>query len=543
VTSRGFAIASLIGAVVALGCACSSRTEAPAASSTTSAGSPVLVPVTLPDLTAMAAPVRKQVLDRQESLTRATQNPATPAVDLATAYGELGKTLLAAESFVEAEPCFLNAHALAAGDFRWTYYLGQAYRLEGQSKKASMFFERTLQLRPDDVATLVWLGDMYLEQGRLEEAEAVFSKALALQPRTVAARFGLGRAALAKRDYGRAIDQLEAALAQDRRATIVHYPLAMAYRAAGKVEQAEGHLRQRGDTEVGPPDPLMQELNERLDSSVVYENRGDRALAGGDFASAVAHYRKGLNLAPDNLSLRQKEATALSLSGDVPGAVREFQEVLRRSPDFAGAHYSLGVLLLADGQDDLAIERFSAAVRFDPTYIQARLQLANVLRRRGRFEPALRQYAEVVMMDPRVGEARFGSAIALVHLKRYGDARDVLTEAMRLFADRPEFARALSRLYAAAPESGVRDGARALALAQELLKRQQTPDAREMMAMALAEVGQYEAAVKWQREAIASAEQGGGHELAVRMADNLRLYERRQPCRMPWREDPAWEQP
>ena len=471
------------------------------------------------------------------------QNPATPRVDLAMAYGELGKTLMAAESFVEAEPCFLNAHALAPADVRWAYYLAHVYRLEGQSMKAATFFERALRLMPDDVAALVWLGDMYLDQGRSEEAEPLFSRALTLQPRAVAARFGLGRVALAKHDYARAIDQFEAALTQDRRATIVHYPLALAYRAAGKVDQAEAHLRQRGEIEVGPPDPLMQELTERLDSSVVYENRGDRALAGGDVRAAVTHFRKGLSLAPDSLSLRQKLATALSLSGDVPGAVQQFQEVLRRSPDFAGAHYSLGVLLLADGQYELAIDRFSAAVRFDPTYIQARLQLANALRRRGRFEPSLRQYAEIVTMDPRVGEARFGSAIALVHLRRYGDARGVLVEAMRLFPDRPEFARALSRLYAAAPENGVRDGARALTLAQELVKRQQTEDAREMMAMALAEAGQYDEAANWQREAMAAAERSGRHDLALRMADNLRLYERHQPCRIPWREDPTWDQP
>ena len=161
-------------------------------------------------------------------------------------------------------------------------------------------------------------------------------------------------------------------------------------RAAGDLEQAENHLRLRGDAEVRLTDPLIQELGELLHSEVVYERRGDRALARGEFTAAVTHFRKGLDLAPTSLSLRQKLAVALSVSGDLQAAGQELLEVLRRSPEFAPAHYSLGVLLLSNGREDLAIDRFMAAVRYDPTYLQARLQLANALRRRGRFQPALR---------------------------------------------------------------------------------------------------------------------------------------------------------
>jgi tetratricopeptide (TPR) repeat protein len=315
----------------------------------------------------------------------------------------------------------------------------------------------------------------------------------------------------------------------------------MAYRAVGKIEQAEVHLRQRGDVEIGPPDPLMQEVAEVLHSSVVYENRGDRAVASGEFATAVSHFRRGLDLAPDNVSLRQKLATALSLTGDLPGALAEFQEVLRRSPDFAPVHYSLGVLLLGDGQLDPAIDRFSAAVRSDPTYLQARLQLANALRRRQRLDASAREYGNIIKIDPRVGEARFGQAVALAGLKRYREARDRLLEARRLFPDRLEFADALARLYATAPETQIRDGGRARLLAEELVNHRKNADAQETMAMALAEVGEFEAAARWQRDAIAAAESAGHHELAVRMLDNLRLYERRLPCRTAWRDDPAWD--
>ena len=39
-----------------------------------------------------------------------------------------------------------------------------------------------------------------------------------------------------------------------------------------------------------------------------------------------------------------------------------------------------------------------------------------------------------------------------------------------------------------------------------------------------------------QRGVIASTERAGRGNLARRMAENLDLYERREPCRTPWRD-------
>jgi len=61
------------------------------------------------------------------------------------------------------------------------------------------------------------------------------------------------------------------------------------------------------------------------------------------------------------------------------------------------------------------------------------------------------------------------------------------------------------------------------------------------MAMVQAELGQFSEAVTWQKEAIAVAERSGERGIAQRIADNLRLYESRQPCRTPWRPDEPME--
>jgi Flp pilus assembly protein TadD len=244
-------------------------------------------------------------------------------------------------------------------------------------------------------------------------------------------------------------------------------------------------------------------------------------------------------LAPESPSLRHGLGTALSLTGDAQGALEQFSETVRRSPEFAKGHYSLGVLLASSGRLPQAIDQFSAAVKSEPNYVEAHLQLADALRRSGRPELALPHYEHVITLDPRVAEARFGYAMALVRLKRYKAARDVLTEGMKLHPDQPAIAHALARLLAAAPDDRVRDGRQAMVVMQSLLKKPGSTDLRETMAMTYAELGRYEEAVVWQREAMAAAEQGGRADLLPGMAENLTLYQRHMPCRTPWRDDDA----
>ena len=290
--------------------------------------------------------------------------------------------------------------------------------------------------------------------GEPEVAEPLYSKALSLQPGTVAAMFGLGRAALARRDFRTAVDRFEQALAADPRASIVHYPLALAYRGLGDTAKAEAHLRQRGSVEVGPPDPLMVQVRGLLHSAVSEENEGIRLLDAGNFKQAAEHFRAGIALSPQSPSLHHKLGTALSLTGDTAGAAAQFEEAVRLSPGFSQAHYSLGLLLAAQGRYQEAADRFSTAVRYEPNYVDARLRLGEMLGRTGHPDVALTQYSRVIAIDPRSGEARFGYAMSLAQLGRFEEARERLTEGAALFPERREFADALARLEAVAPRRG-----------------------------------------------------------------------------------------
>ena len=505
----------------------------------------------LPDLGGVDTFVATQIRDQHASLQRAIESPETTPGARSRAYGEMGKLLMAAGLLESAEAYLLDAQSLVAGEMRWPYYLGHLYRTLGDLDGAAASFERALQLRPEDPVTLVSLAEVYLTQGRPEAAEPLFARQLSRQPGSVVANYGLGRTALAMNDYERAVSHLEAALAGSGDIAVgVHYPLALAYRALGESDRAAAHMARRADVDLLPADPLMEELEDLLQSPQAFEERGNRALSGGDWQVAAVHFRRGLELAPDDPTLRHRLGTALFQTGDVGGAIEEFERIIRTTPDYSLAHFSLGVVLEGAGRRLEATEHFSAAVRHDPGHVEARLGLASLLRRSGRFEESLDQYEQVMRQapypadDPRLAEAPFGHAVTLVRLGRYREARGRLEDALATFPDQPFFVLALARLLSAAPDERVRNGDRAVALVQALPEGQRRMDLGETMAMAMAEVGLYAQAATLQSEALVMARRGGRQDLVPGIAEKLRAYEERQPWRSrdPVGFDPFLEQ-
>jgi tetratricopeptide (TPR) repeat protein len=245
--------------------------------------------------------------------------------------------------------------------------------------KAAAFFERTLEMRPTDLPALVYLGDVYLSQGRSEAAEPLLTKALSLEPRLAMALFDLGRAALAKRDYAAAAQHLEKALSLDPQASSIHYPLAMAYRGLGDTGKAEAHAQQRGDSRPGfLPDPLMQQIEELLQSAQAYEFRGTEALAKGEWSAAAVYLRKGVELAPNDPSVRLKLAEALRRTGRPEDSLLHYEQAIKIDAGAAGARFGYAMALVRLRRYQEARDRLDEGMRIhagQPAFRQALARL------------------------------------------------------------------------------------------------------------------------------------------------------------------------
>ena len=490
----------------------------------------------LPNLSRVGESVQTQIRERHAALPPRDERARIPAAPAAEAVGVMGMTFMAAWFTEEAEPCLREAAALAPDDVRWPYYLAQLYRDRGALDESAAFFEQVLRIQPEDPTTLFWLGDIRLEQGRSAAAERLFAQALALFPSSLSARYGLAQTALLEEDYRRAADLLEEILAREPEIGAVHYPLGMAYRGLGDDAKAEEHLRRRENAEIRPADPLMAALDSLLTTAGTYENSGLEALDRQEWPAAIAQFRQGLELDPNDPGLRHRLGTALFMTGDLDGAMVEFQRVVRTTPDYFPSHYSIGVLLQETGRHPEAVARFRTALRHRPGDDAVHLRMAISLRRAGDPEASLSYYELVLRTNPDALEARFGYAMALVQLGRYRQAHDRLVTAMEAFPQETSFAHALARLLAAAPDPAIRNGRGAMTLVEQVMDAEPEPtlDLGETMAMTLAELGRFGEAAEVQRALIGAAEMARLPEAVRHLTVNLRRYERGEPCRTPW---------
>ncbi len=463
---------------------------------------------------------------------------ATPAVELSGVYGALGKRFLADGFGAAAEPCFANAVELDPQRFEWVYYLAHVDRGSGRADAAIAGFERALELRPDDVAAWVWLGHTLFQSAAYERSRAAFENAIELHGESAAAHLGLGRVALAERRYGDAVEALTRTLELLPGATIAHYPLAQAYRGLGNVERAQQHLDLRGETEAYPYDPLMDEIRSRFGSPSAMTERGGNAFAQGDFAKAVAEFRKVVEIAPRVAMSHANLGAALFHDGDRAAAMAAFERALELDPADPVVLFSLGVMSHHAGRNEAAERYYGQALERQPDYVPAHLELAHTLTGRGDHARAVEHYRAVVETEPRNAVARFGLAMALVKLERWTAVRDALLAAIDALPDQPAFVHALARVHAAAPDAALRDGSRALELLDRLVQGgQQSTDVGETIAMAMAGLGEFEQAIRYQTQVIDVARRDGQTEILAAMNERLRAYRESRAWWIPWPDD------
>jgi hypothetical protein len=77
----------------------------------------------------------------------------------------------------------------------------------------------------------------------------------------------------------------------------------------------------------------------------------------------------------------------------------------------------------------------------------------------------------------------------------------------------------------------LRNGARALDLAQRVYDATGKSQHGALVALALAELGRCSEAVEWQRRMIVAAEREGNKDVLARLKADLKLYEGAQSCR------------
>lgn len=495
---------------------------------------PAPVPIPAPDYMRLGPEVRDYLLASQNRLFAARDSAGIKPHRVGLLYGEQGRRYLAYGLEEPAYACFLNALSFNPADYRWSYYLGYLLQKEGRLEESREHYRRALELRPEYLPAYSALADLLTKAEDWAAAEDLLERLLELDSDSVSARLGLSQLASARKEYDRAIGLLEEALRQAPEDGRIYYPLGMAYRARGDMEKARYFLGHRGAQGGRRYDPLLDNLGELFVGARGFNYQGIQAFFDKRYAKAKALYEKAVSMEPDNQQYRMNLASAYAKQGAIDQALKQFREVLFLDPAHAEANYNTAVILADQNRVTEALSHYRRALDADPNHVQARFNLADTLLRLGRIEEAVEHFGHSLSLDPLIHAARYRQASALGRLSRWQEALSTIEDGFRIQPDDAKLTDTLARLLAACPVDTLRDGSRALKLAQRLNAQQRTVISRETLAMAMAEEGHFPNALRLQEAALKALGSNERPEIKNRLQTNLALYRAGKPCRQPF---------
>jgi len=453
----------------------------------------VLLRIPAPNLNGLEPAVREQL---QEGAARLSHLPkdgeggkSASRQELAERFGELGHLYHAYELWPSAEAAYENARRLEREEVSWPFSLAVVAFKKGELAQAKALFEASLTLMPGNPPAQLYLAEIALQQGDTALAAQLANKVLEKVSISPSALFILGRAALAAQQPDEAIKALELALDQVPDANRIHYLLAMAKRAKGDLEGAKAEMSQAGQVGVKIPDPLDRLLAEHRKGERVAIIEGEMAMNANRFEEAIAAYERATRTQPTKADLWTRLGGARASGGDLPGAERDLRHALELDPFFTIALLQLGRLLAFEQKPADALPFFERLLDLDAGSVAGHRELGLALHALGRHKEALDKLKKVVKVLPSDEEARLAAAVSAVELGLFADGRDLLEEGLTLDASQGRLNRALARLLAAVPDLKLRNGERAVELAQRVATTTRLAADYELLALAYGEAG------------------------------------------------------
>lgn len=492
----------------------------------------------------------------------------------AAAFEGLGRVAAARGDDGAAVESFRRALAIEPEASGVRYALGQTLRRQGDLEAATRELEQAGDVPariPDPLINPLaaearseqfysMQGAEALEDEDYESAAGAFRALLEHNPRSFPGYQGLARALRAMGDLEGAVETLEEALEKgvaedpgrdaETRADF-HRELAALSAGLGDEEKALGHLKRavelepdHGATRVRYGDFLararrFEEAIEQYDrvlevqpdapgASAVRVRRGTALVNLDRGEEAVAEFRRAVELAPEDPVVHHLFAETLAFLG----RTEEAEEQRRLAEELSDTDSQRSRLLLreaseaiADQDFDRALERYREVLELAPERVAARNGLARVLGHLGRYREAVEEFDRALELAPRNLSLRAGRIRALVLGERWGEARMALNDTLRLYPREKDLALLQVRLLATAPEPQVRDGELALEVARRVAREDEGVAARQALALALAETGQWEQAAELQRELVAEAERAGSTRVLPRLRERLETFE------------------
>jgi len=333
---------------------------------------------------------------------------------------------------------------------------------------------------------LLTLGALSWRQCRdYRDIETLWRTTIARNPDCWMAYSNLGSFLSARGNVDEAIRDFRKALELWPNQSKDHNNLGKALVQKGRIAEAMDHFQTA--LRVSPEDPDTE------------SNIGAASLQQGDADEAISHLRRAVEKWPRHAQGHINLGNALLQNREIDAAIAEYEKTLALPFDHAESHYSIGTALRQKGDVEEAIVHYRKALELRPDYANAHNNLGNALRQQGRTEEAVHEYEAALKSEP-------DSILA---------------------------GNNLAWILATSPNASVRDGAKAVQLAQQAnrLSGGSDPIILHTLAAAYAENRQFSEAVNAAQRALELADANGVASLAESLRSKLALYQAETPYR------------
>lgn len=267
-----------------------------------------------------------------------------------------------------------------------------------------------------------------------------------------------------------------------------------------------------------------------LRQAAIFEEKNfDFTGNGAALDLAIEDYRRYLALQKDDVSLELNLAHCLEKRGRIEEAVVQYRVALARLPEDAGVASDAANCFARAGKLDEAAAAYRTALLLQPQWAMGHYNRAVFLARTGDYAAALAEFDSALALDRKLAAAWHRRGLVAAWAGKPREAVKDLETAVRLEPGFAEATNDLAWLLATHPDPGVRDGPRALALAEKAGGA--GVRALDVLAAAQAETGRFDEAQRTLAQALALAAPPALPDLRQRFASYA--------AQKPWRETPS----
>ncbi len=301
--------------------------------------------------------------------------------------------------------------------------IAQIHYLQRDMEKAEKRVDEALALNPKNAKGLILKGELVNMKFGPEQSLSFFEQAVKYEPRDLSALFKLAAVLFDLQRTDESLEKLDIIYSIAPKLPLANYLSAVIYVRKNDLDKAEEFLKASGAAFDNFPGALI------LRGVINYSRK--------NYAQAIYHLNKMINIQPENIVARRILGAALLRQGDAEEAIKALMPVVTSGKAGSVVLALLGSANMQLGNFDEGTAFFEQAVESKPGESKLKTQLALSKLASGDSRAALSNLQEVLDKDPNSKQAAAFMALISLREKNYEAAISSADKLIAQSADNP----------------------------------------------------------------------------------------------------------